>query len=105
MFTQLPNMFVDEHMNSLDPATTLVYIVICRQTIGWQKETDAISLSQFVRMTGLSKPTVTKAIKQLLSAELIAVQSSSAGKIRDTNQCSLRSKNALPPSKVDLLPS
>jgi phage replication O-like protein O len=98
-------MFVDEHMNSLDPATTLVYIVICRQTIGWQKETDAISLSQFVRMTGLSKPTITKAIKQLVSSELIAVQSSSAGKIRDTNQYSLRSKTVLPPSKLDLPPS
>ena len=105
MFTQLPNMFVDEHMNSLDPATTLVYIAICRQTIGWQKETDAISLSQFVRMTGLSKPTVTKAIKQLISVELIAVQSSSSGKIRDTNQYSLRSKSVLLPSKVDLPPS
>lgn len=44
-FTMTPNRFIDEYMNQVSPHATMVYIVICRKTIGWRKDTDEISLS------------------------------------------------------------
>jgi phage replication O-like protein O len=44
-----------------------VFDFILRQTWGWKKREDRISLSQFVLGTGLSKKTVIKARKKLLN--------------------------------------
>ena len=63
---QLPNAFVDEAMKKLSPTANLLYIVIVRKTRGWQKNKDAISLTQFEAVTGLSRKTVIKAINELI---------------------------------------
>ena len=63
---QLPNAFVDEAMKKLSPTANLLYIVIVRKTRGWQKNKDAISLTQFEAITGLSRKTVIKAINELI---------------------------------------
>ena len=63
---QLPNAFVDEAMKKLSPTANLLYIVIVRKTRGWQKNKDAISLTQFEEITGLSRKTVIKAINELI---------------------------------------
>lgn len=47
--------------------------VIFRKTYGWHKKQDAISLSQFVEMTGIDKPHVIRAIKNLLPKKVITV--------------------------------
>ena len=47
--------------------------VIIRKTYGWNKCEDAISLSQFVSMTGINKPCVIRAIRGLLSKKIIQV--------------------------------
>lgn len=47
--------------------------VIFRKTYGYQKKQDAISLSQFVNMTGLKKPAVCRAIAGLLSKKIITI--------------------------------
>ena len=44
---------------------------IIRKTYGWGKKTDKISLSQFVKGTGLSKVAVSKGIKKLTEMNLI----------------------------------
>ena len=44
---------------------------ILRKTYGFNKKEDAISLSQFVLGTGLTKPTISRAIKKLMSMKLI----------------------------------
>lgn len=44
---------------------------ILRKTYGWNKKTDAISLSQFVGGTGLHKNTVCRALNKLLDMRLI----------------------------------
>ncbi|MBF7693982.1 replication protein [Acinetobacter pollinis] len=64
---QLPNAFVDEAMSRLSPTANMLYIVIVRKTRGWQKNEDAISLSQFEKITGLSRKTVIKALNELIS--------------------------------------
>lgn len=47
--------------------------VIFRKTYGWHKKQDAISLSQFVEMTGIVKPHVVRALDGLLSKKIITV--------------------------------
>lgn len=44
---------------------------ILRKTYGWNKCEDAISLSQFVEMTGLKKPHIVRAIKNLILKNVI----------------------------------
>lgn len=46
---------------------------ILRKTYGWKKTEDAISLSQFVEMTGIKKPNISRAIDGLLSKKIIIV--------------------------------
>lgn len=48
-----------------------VFDVILRKTYGFQKKVDAISLSQFVLATGINRQNIIRAIKQLLSMNLI----------------------------------
>lgn len=47
--------------------------VILRKTYGWGKKEDHISLSQFHEATGIKKPSIIRAIKQLLAMKLIIV--------------------------------
>jgi len=46
---------------------------IFRKTYGFRKRQDAIALSQFVKMTGLKKPNIIRAIQGLLSKKIIVV--------------------------------
>lgn len=63
---QLPNAFVDIAMKELSPTANMLYVVIVRKTRGWQKNKDAISLTQFETITGLSRKTVIKALGELI---------------------------------------
>ena len=54
---------------------------ILRKTYGWNKKEDAISLSQFVLLTGLKKVTVCKAIYRLISMNLITQKGNDVAKI------------------------
>jgi len=47
--------------------------VIIRKTYGYNKKADAISLSQFVEMTGIVKPHVVRALNELLSKKVIRI--------------------------------
>lgn len=70
-YTQVPNIVIDEHMANLSDAAFKIYVLLIRKTKGWDKTKDAISLSQFVQISGLSRPTVVKALDQLISYNLI----------------------------------
>lgn len=48
-----------------------IFLVIIRKTYGFQKKEDAIALSQFCLATGINKPNVFRAIKQLQIMNLI----------------------------------
>lgn len=48
-----------------------VFDVILRKTYGFHKKVDAISLSQFVLATGINRPNIIRAIKQLITMNLI----------------------------------
>ena len=70
--TQVSNEFIDNWMAKLNPSAVKVFLAIARKTIGWHKETDAISLSQMQEMTGISRPGLLKALKELEEHGLIS---------------------------------
>ena len=68
---QVPNAFVDEVLHQISDAAAKMYLIICRKTRGWFKEFDSISLSQFQEISGKSRPTVTKALAELIQVGLV----------------------------------
>ena len=87
-FIKLPNNFIDLLMSKLSDASFKVLMVILRKTVGWNKEVDFISLTQFEQMTGKSRSTVIKSLKELLEKQLIK-----SGKVsRNGTQYSLTGK-------------
>ena len=71
-FTAVPHVLFSL-IPSLSPAQVVVLLVIMRQTIGWHKTHDAISISQLVRGTGLARSTVIQAIHDLEGQGLVVV--------------------------------
>jgi len=73
--TQVPNDFIDTHMRTVSSTAGIIFLCICRKTIGWHKETDSISVSQLEKLTGRSKNTILSAIKELEGIGLIIKES------------------------------
>lgn len=48
-----------------------IFLVVVRKTVGYQREIDQISLSQFERATGLSRKNVLRALQELLDHNMI----------------------------------
>lgn len=70
-YTQVPNIVIDDLALVLSDAAFKIYVVLIRKTKGWDKDRDAISLSQFMKLTGKSKPTVVRCLEELVKLELI----------------------------------
>lgn len=109
-YTAIPNWIIDDVMPVISPASTKVLMYVLRRTAGWQRESDAISVRQFSTTLNLSKPTVLKALKELIGHRVIAVDYGSTHGDRDVNVYSVlgsqdflpRGQDILPPSKKDL---
>lgn len=75
--TQLPNDIVDIHLQHLSESMLKVLLVVIRQTIGYvtkkgrRKPTDWITINYFQKRTGLTRKTITKAITNLITHNLI----------------------------------
>jgi phage replication O-like protein O len=71
-FTRIANELMDALARTrISGEARQVLDAIIRKTYGWQKTSDDISLSQFMLITGLKKPTICKAIKKLISMNII----------------------------------
>lgn len=68
---QVPNVVIDELMADLSLGELKCYLVTIRKTKGWNKECDAISISQFMKLTGLSNRVVIQACKSLVEHGLL----------------------------------
>lgn len=75
---QVPNALVDEALEKISGNAAKAYLLIVRKTRGWQKETDAISLSQFEKI-GMSRKTILAAIDELVSVGLVSKTSGPKG--------------------------
>lgn len=105
-YTAIPNWILDDVLPVISPASTKVLMFIMRRTAGWQRESDAISVRQFSAALNLSRPTVLKALKELIACKAIAVDYGSTHGDRDVNVYSvLGGQNFLPPSQINLPPS
>lgn len=69
--TQISNDFIDKHMAELSGAEVKIFIAISRKTIGWHKDTDKISISQLMELTGLSNRQIINSINFLNNKNLI----------------------------------
>jgi phage replication O-like protein O len=70
-YTQIPNRLLDEQIPFLKEGELRVLLVIMRQTFGWHKEYDRLSLSQLSHKTGMQKKSVCRSIEGLLDRGLI----------------------------------
>lgn len=73
-FTQIPNELFDDYITKLTPTAFVILLVIFRKTIGWHKLEDDISVTQFQEVTGYSRPTVIKCLKELIEKEYITCE-------------------------------
>lgn len=71
-YTQVPNVVIDELMSELSDSAFKMYVLLIRKTKGLDKTKVSISLSQFVKLSGKSRPTVVKALDELIGLGLIS---------------------------------
>jgi hypothetical protein len=68
----MPNALVDSGvLAKLKGSSLAMYIFIVRKTRGWQKNSDSISISQFVEFTGYGKDAVLSGADKLVEIGLI----------------------------------
>lgn len=89
-YTQIPDQLFDELLPILTGAELKVLLYICRRTFGFKRESDNISLNQMLDGitksdgdqldlgTGLSKPTLLRALKSLQEKEILIAERQSS---------------------------
>jgi len=70
-YTQTPNLFLDEHLPEMGAAETKVVLAVIRQTFGWHKQKDRLSISQLMELTGLSNRAVIDGTRQAMERGVI----------------------------------
>jgi len=71
-FTAIANEILEKLVNiPLLGSEFQVILFILRKTYGFQKKSDVISLTQFEKWTGVSRPTVVKTIKNLVLRKMV----------------------------------
>jgi len=72
----IPNFVFDECLESLSEGELKILMMIYRQTVGFDKKADKISYSQFAAKSGLSRSTISQAVKKLTRKGLVEVDRS-----------------------------
>jgi len=87
-FTMIKNELLDEILRQDFSKTELkVLLAIARQTWGWQKEVDDISLSRLSEMTGISKANLSRAVNSLSEKGVISKKNGEYGQSLQVNKC------------------
>ncbi|HII3688852.1 TPA: replication protein [Pasteurella multocida] len=68
---QVPNAVIDDLMSQMSGAELKCYLAVIRKTKGWNKEEDAISITQLMEVTGLSNRKVIDACNSLVKIGLL----------------------------------
>lgn len=71
-YTQTPNLLLDQHIKDMGEAELKVVLIAVRKTIGWHKERDMISLSQFQEATGMSRQGVINGINDAVKRGVLS---------------------------------
>lgn len=73
-YTQVPNVLLDELMSEMKESELRVVLVAVRKIIGWHKTApEPISVSQFMKLTGLSRQPVLNGIQAAIERGLLTV--------------------------------
>lgn len=64
-YTQIPNVILDS-LHEMTPAEAVVVLAICRQTFGWHKRGEKLSLTKLQALTGMGRHAVLDAINAAL---------------------------------------
>lgn len=71
-YTKIANEILEAVIRAgLNGAETAVLLYVVRKTYGFSKKEDEISLTQFEKATGYTRPTVCKAVKNLLLVKIL----------------------------------
>jgi phage replication O-like protein O len=88
-YTQVPNDLFDLLLPDLGLAELKVLLYIMRQTFGFHKDADAISLSQLEQGTGLSRKSIAPAVASLVERGMVQVERAKSNGRSETNVYSL----------------
>lgn len=72
-YTQTPNELFDECMKKMGEAELRVTLAVIRKTMGYHKDRDAISYSQIMEMTGLSRSSTQDGINKAVEHGFIEI--------------------------------
>jgi len=96
-FTKIPNDFLEILMSKeVNHSEARILLYVARKTYGLQKDSDRISLSQFQKILGLSRPTITEALLRLVKSGLLVKKQ---GQKRVPNSWSINEKYNTPTDK------
>lgn len=70
-YTQSPNVLFDEIFKTLKEGELRIVLVLIRQTFGWHKEWDQISIRMLADKTGMERRSVQRSIKTLIEQGLV----------------------------------
>lgn len=68
MYTKVPNFLIEAMGESKHKAPVLVCFAVCRQTLGHQRLWDKISITQLMKLTGMSNRSVIDAVETAVAA-------------------------------------
>lgn len=71
-YTQVPNELFDEILPTLKEGELKILCIIMRQTFGWNKQWDRISMSQLEKKTGMLRKAVNNSLKSLINKKLVS---------------------------------
>lgn len=94
-----PNSIIDELLPELSHSELKCYLCVLRKTKGWNKEEDAISVSQFMKVTGLSNKAVIAACESLVEREILERKSGD----RNTGIYSIKTYESVTSEKSSLV--
>lgn len=96
--TQIPNVILDKIIPGIPSAEVKCLLYICRRTYGFHKERDRISLTQFTDGitsrdsrekldygTGLSRPSVVEALRNLIGSGIVIPTKDNKGNYYELN--------------------
>lgn len=94
-YNKVLNDVFDVVQPNVSPVAFSVFMAVWRKTVGFNKKSDRISLTQLEKATGLTRPTVIKAMAELVAKKLILDASNKRGNSYEIQLNNLTSKNTL----------
>lgn len=70
-YTQIPNLFMDDHISDMKEAEIKIALVIMRHTFGWHRDSHKMSLSFLQKATGMSRQGVINGVNNGIKRGII----------------------------------